>query len=100
MTPPTHLRAAIAALAALAGLTLADGWLDAVVALAWVAGGLADYLWTRDRNGDGKPDGPAWVAQQLGWTEAETLDALRELRRIGPSALVWLRRVAEIRYER
>lgn len=92
MTPP-QLRAAIASALALGGLHIASGWLDAVVALIWILGGLADYLLTRDADGDGRPDGPTIVARTLGWSERDALTALQELRRIGPSAITWLQRI-------
>lgn len=101
MMPPTHLRAAMAALLAYAGLeTLTAPWLDAAVVLLWVAGGLADYLWHRDRDGDGRPDGVQWTASRLGWSVSDTESALAELRRIGPGAVRWLTRIDGVRDER
>lgn len=90
--PDPRIRAAVATAIAALGIHVAPGWIDAVVALLWLAGGLADYVWTRDADRDGRPDGPQIVARTLGWSEAETAEALVELRRIGPSAIVWLRR--------
>lgn len=92
-TPDPRLRAAIATAIAALGIHTAPGWVDAVVALLWLAGGIVDYVWTRDRDRDGRPDGPQIVARTLGWSEVDTLTALQELRRIGPSAIVWLRRI-------
>ena len=92
-TPDPRIRAAIATAVAALGIHVAPGWYDVAVALVWLAGGLADYVWSRDADRDGRPDGPQIVARTLGWSELDTLTALQELRRIGPSAIEWLRRV-------
>ena len=91
--PDPRIRAAIATAIAALGIHVAPGWYDVAVALVWLAGGLADYVWSRDADRDGRPDGPQIVARTLGWSELDTLTALQELRRIGPSAIVWLRRI-------
>lgn len=96
-TAPPQIRAALATALAGLGIAAAPGWLDAVLAVAWAVGGVVDYLWTRDRDRDGTPDGVQWAARALGWSEADTTAALVELRRLGPSALIWLRRIAEVR---
>ena len=94
-----QIRAALATALAALGIAAAPGWLDVAVALLWAIGGVVDYLWTRDRDRDGRPDGPQWAAQQIGWSEAETAAALAELRRLGPGALTWLRRIASARHD-
>ena len=93
-TPDPRIRAAIATAVAALGIHVAPGWYDVAVALVWLAGGLADYVWSRDADRDGRPDGPAWLARQLGTTEADAADLVREVRRLGgPQVLRLLRSV-------